>query len=316
MSRADHPLIRRPRRCLALCLAVALTAAACSSSDNAPPDPGTASGPQVGDTFTIALGGPPTLDPYKANPDPTSTFPLNLTYAALIHRNADGTYGGDLAESFAYTDDENKAFVIKIRPNLQFADGTPIDADAVVASLAYFRQVGLNSRTWGGSIDTITATDPLTIQVTNKVPNPDMPFIFSQASLAGSIISPAGLADPSKLGQATFGAGPYVLDTSQSVANDHYVFTPNPNYRDPSARHWQKVVIRVITDPTAAVQSVQAGQVDFSGAPSNLIPAIEAAGLPYSQGPAAIIGVALADRDGTVASPLADQRGATGPELR
>jgi peptide/nickel transport system substrate-binding protein len=99
-----------------------------------------------------------------------------------------------------------------------------------------------------------------------------------------------------------------VLDEAHTVANDHYVFNPNPAYWDKSSQHWRKVVVRVITDQSSAVRAIQAGQVDYTGGAVNLLRDIQAAGLPFSTAPAGVIGIVLADRAGTVVPQLKDQR--------
>ncbi|WP_158849547.1 ABC transporter substrate-binding protein [Saccharothrix deserti] len=254
------------------------------------------------------MSGPPTLDPYKANLDPNSAANINLGYAALIRMNPDRTFTGDLAESFGYTDKQNKVFQLKLRADVKFADGTPVDAAAVVASLEYFRKVGVNAASWGGSISSITAPDSSTVVITNSTSNPVMPMLMSQALLSGSIISPAGLADPGKLAQQTFGAGPYTLDPANTVPNDHYTYTANPNYWNKAQQRWKRVVVRIIPDANATVQAIQANQVDAAAVGPDAGPALTAAGLQHVKAGTALMGMVLADRDGAVAAPLKDAR--------
>lgn len=285
----------------AVCVLAAASVTACS-------DAGGVEASAPGGTLTIAIGGPPTLDPYKANIDPNNIPTVSLAYAPLIRLNADRTFTPDLAESFGYTDKQNKIFQIKLRPGLTFADGAALDAAAVVASLKYMLSVSPKAKTWTGSITDIAATDPLTIVVTNKTPNPVMRQIFSQAVLSGSIIAPSGLVDPTKLAQQTFGAGPYILDGAQTVPNDHYTYVANPNYWNKAGQYWQKVVVRVIPDANARVQAIQAGQVDFASLTADSGPAVKAAGLTSVTASIAVAGMVLADRNGTVAPQLKDVR--------
>ncbi len=279
-----------------------LLAAGCSSNAAA----GNTSGPTG--TLTIAINAAPTLDPYKANVDPNNIQTVSLGYASLIRLNADRSFTEDLAQSYGYSDKENKVFQMKLRSGLKFADGTPITADAVVNSLQYMLKVSPKAKSWAGTISSITAPDASTIVVTNKAPNPVMRQIFSQAILSGSVISPAGLGDPSKLAQQTFGAGPYVLDAANSVPGDHYTFTANPNYWNKANQLWQKVVERVIPDSNATVQAIQAGQIDYAIVNADAGPAVKAANLRTVTSGAAMIGLILADRDGVVDPHLKDVR--------
>lgn len=294
----------RKARWAALPVAAALLLTACSTASSS----GGGSGTSIGDTLTYAVSGPPTLDPYKANLDPNSMTNINLAYAALIRMNPDRTFTGDLAESFKYTDSQNKVFQLKLRPGVKFADGTPVDAAAVVASLEYFRKAGVNAAGWGGSISSITAPDPSTVVITNSTSNPVMPMLMSQALLSGSIISPAGLADPSKLAQQTFGGGPYTLDPAATVPNDHYTYTSNPNYWNKAQQRWKKVVVRIIPDGNATVQAIQTNQVDAAVVGPDAGSALTAAGLQHVKAGTAMMGMVLADRRGTIAAPLKDVR--------
>ncbi|MER7007233.1 ABC transporter substrate-binding protein [Dactylosporangium sp. NPDC000555] len=294
-SRARHGL-------LAATILATFTALTACSGGAAP------AGDKAGRTLTIAVSAAPTLDPYKANVDPNNIQTASLGYASLIRLNADRTYSGDLAESYGYTDTENKIFQMRLRPGLKFADGTPLDAAAVVASLQYMLKVSPNAKSWAGTITGITASDASTIVVTNKSPNPVMRQLFSQAVLSGSVVSPAGLADQATLAERTFGAGPYVLDPAGTVPNDHYTYTINPNYWNKNGQHWQKVVVRVIPDANATVQAIQANQIDYASLNADAGPAVKAAGLKHVTSSVAMIGMMLADRDGTVAPQLKDVR--------
>lgn len=286
-------------RWLFVLLAMGLIVSACGSGGSAE---------SKGDRFTFAISAQPNLNPYLADGNPYNQWVLALAYEPLIRRSPDLSYAGGLAESFRYTDDENKVFELTLREGLKFADGTAVDAEAVKASLDYFLEAGINAKTWGSTIESVEATGPLTVVVNNSRPNPDMPFVLSQTSLAGLIISPAGLADPDKLGQSTFGAGPYVLDEDASVSGSRYVFSPNPNYWNAEAVHWEQVVAMEIADPNSSVKALKAGQVDYIGSAVNLLPEIEAAGLDFFTYPAGVVGVSLADRDGVASPELKDQR--------
>ncbi|WP_431915937.1 ABC transporter substrate-binding protein [Micromonospora wenchangensis] len=258
--------------------------------------------------LTMAVAAPPTLDPYKANIDLNNIPTVALAYAPLIRMNADRTFTGELAESFGYVDRQNKVFQLKLRPGVTFADGTPLDAPAVVKSLEYMRTVSPKAKTWAATIASITAPDAATVVVTNSSPNPVMRQLFSQAILSGSVVSPAGLTDPGQLAQRTFGAGPYQLDPAGTVAGDHYTYLPNPRYWNKEGQHWKKVVVRVLPDANATVQAIQAGQIDYAALNADAGPAVAAAGLKHITASVAVLGMVLADRDGTVAAPLRDVR--------
>lgn len=278
--------------------ALALAATGCGGSS-------TSSG---GDgTLTIVTISPPaSLDPAKANVGSDNWF-VNLAYDTLLRVGEDGKTHPGLATEWGYVGSGNTDFEFKLRPGVKFSDGTPVTAEAVAASLNYARQNGLNV-SWTSSIDSVTATGPDTVRIHNKSANPVLPRLLDQITMVGSIISPKGLADPSKLGTQSFGAGPYVLDPGQTVSGDHYTYKPNPEYWDKSKIHWKKVVLKVIANPQSALQAVKTGQADITTIVPSQVDSAKSGGLATINSPAAFMGVNLADRQGTVAKPLKDQR--------
>jgi len=284
-------------RGLAVAASVALTATGCSGSSTG--DSGAAGG-----TLTVVSASPPaSLDPTKANVGSDNWF-VNLTYDTLLRLGPNGQLEPDLATTWGYVGTGNKVFDLTIRPGVTFSDGSPVTAQAVAASLNYARRNGLNV-SWTSAVSSVTATGPDTVQIQCATPNPDLPGLLDQVSLVGSVISPAGLADPSKMGTASYGAGPYVLDAAKTVAGDHYTYSPNPDYWDKSRIHWKQVVIKIVSNPDSALQAVQTGEADaLSIGPSQAATAVSD-GLTVKYAPVAFVGVNLVDRDGAVSKPLA-----------
>ncbi|WP_219996098.1 ABC transporter substrate-binding protein [Nocardioides humi] len=159
-------------------------------------------------------------------------------------------------------------------------------------------------------VESAKATDEQTVAVTLNAPNPILPVVFSQSSNWGNVISPAGLADPSKLTTETHGAGAYVLDTAQTVDGDHYTFVPNDNYWNPDAIHWEKVVVRVLPDANAALQALKSGQiqVDMNSQGDIVSQARKAGGVDIAEGPGFVQALFLMDRAGELTEALGDVR--------
>ena len=57
------------------------------------------------------------------------------------------------------------------------------------------------------------------------------------------------------------GAGPYVLDRARDGRARPLHVRPNPDYWNKDAIHWNKVVIKTIANPSAALQALKTGQV-------------------------------------------------------
>jgi len=126
--------------------------------------------------------------------------------------------------------------------------------------------------------------------------------------VVGDVISPGGLRSPALLGTRTFGAGPYMLDPSQSVTGDHYTYVPNPGYYNKAAVHWKKVIVRIITDPQSMLNALKTGQVQVGNGDATTIAAARQSGLTVTSAPLLWTGVTLADRGSRLARPLADVR--------
>jgi peptide/nickel transport system substrate-binding protein len=280
-----------------------LTVAACGGQAT-----GTAhatSGGKTGGVLTVGFSvqAPETLDPAKA-PQNYAWFE-ELAYEPLIVQRADGSLAPGLATSWSYTGTGNTTFVLHLRPGVEFSDGSTLTAQNVADDLGYVvKSAGQMSPFFAG--DTFAATGPLTVTIKASSPNPDFPEILTQDDVAGDIISAKGLRTPSMLGTRTFGAGPYMLDASATVAGDQYTYIPNPNYYDKAAAHWEKVVIKVITDPQSMLNAMKTGQIQVANGDPTTIAAAKQAGLTVTSTPDLWMGVTLADRGGVLAKPLAN----------
>lgn len=254
-------------------------------------------------TLTVALPvGPQSMSP-GLDGNGGQNIVQWLAYEPLIRTNADGTFSPGLATSWKYVGG-NLQFDMEIRTGAKFADGTPVTPASVAATINYYLKhpaalshylTGITSATAAGS----------TVTIKLSAPNPILPLVFSQSDNWGDVISPAGLAAPDQLTQKTFGAGAYVLDTTASIAGDHYTFTKNPNYWNPAAQHYGKVIVKVIGDPNAALQSLTSGQIQavINGAPT-LADQAKSSGLQTASGNAGVIGLFLMDRAGVTAPAL------------
>ncbi len=295
--------IRHPRRALlaslAAAAALALTLTGCGGGGSAAP------GADKTVLTAVITGQPKSLNPAEASNG--ITFVTDLAYGSLIDVDASGELVPGLATAWEYVGDTNTQLKITLRPEIVFSDGTPMDAEAVAASINYFKTG--NSATAGAFVDiSAEAQSDGTVLVTSAKPNPIMPQLFTPFYLGGDIIAPAGVAAPDALANQTIGSGPYVLDASQTVAGDHYTYVPNEKYWDQDAIHWEKVVLKVITSVTSAVQALNSGQVDFLVGDVNTVATAEQGNNDVLSAPFYWNGIFILDRDGTVVPALKDVR--------
>lgn len=282
---------------------IALALTGCSGGQQSA---GSSSGEHV---LTLgATSNPVSLDPMLQNVDPINLWFVNLAYDSLVHvDSATGDLKPDLATEWKYTDSTNQTLQLTLREGVKFSDGSALDSKDVVASLEYARKSGVN-KAWLKDVDNVTAVDAKTVQVHSNVPNDALPFLLSQRLLLGSVVSEEGLSNPSTLLNKSQGAGPYVLDPAQTVSNDSYVYVPNQNYWDKSKIKWDKVVIKVVANRTAALQAVQNKQIDIFRADATTAAAAQKANLGIATAPAGLYGVNYVDRAGALTPQLADLR--------
>lgn len=294
---------RRRRTLLSMTAALgvaALALAGCSADSSS----GSSKATQ---TLTYAAAAAPvSLDPALQNVDPINNQYIALAYDPLIRLSAKGTAIPDLATSWKYLDDKSTQFQLTLRSGVKFSDGTTMTADDVVKSIEYMIASGVNGGTWLGKDTTVEATGKLQVLVTTSSSNSVLPFLLNQRTHLGSVISAKGLENTADLKSGSYGAGPYMLDTSATIANDTYVFVQNPNYWDTSKQHWKKVVIKVAGSTSAALQAVENGDADLMRGDVTTGTAAASAGLTVKTASAGLYGVGYLDRDGEISAPMAN----------
>jgi peptide/nickel transport system substrate-binding protein len=132
-------------------------------------DPADDNGPKV---LNLSMPAPAvSLDP--AAMMTTSMWATTLAYDSLIGLNPKGELVPALAESWGYVGDENKEFELKLRSGVKFSDGTELNADVVIANLEHYREEAPQGAKLN-NIETMTAVDPLTVNLKLKKPQPNL----------------------------------------------------------------------------------------------------------------------------------------------
>jgi peptide/nickel transport system substrate-binding protein len=292
------------RRCRAtasavMAVAATLALAACGGGGDS------AVGAGGGGTLTYGLSqAPDSLNPAKGVYDPDR----EISSDPLLRMAKDGTVGPALATKWGYVGKGNKTFELTLRHGVKFSDGTPLDAAAVKSWLEYFEQAKNSYVALMGKIDSIETPDDSTVRINLAQANPIVPQLLTNHFSWGSVQSPTALKNPKSLDAKPVGAGPYALDSGQSVTGDHYTYVPNKYYYDKSRIHWNKIVTRVIANPSSRLQALQTGQIQgAAGEYSTMGPATKA-GLqvfPYRVIEQAFL---ITDAGGQVVKPLGDVR--------
>jgi peptide/nickel transport system substrate-binding protein len=204
---------------------------------------------------------PSQLDPHSAVSEPIEFRTLNLIYDRLLTINADGSIGPMVATEWAYAED-GMALNLTLREDVQFHDGSPLDAAAVVANIERVRTLPNATGISLTNVVSAEATGPYAVRIGLKAPTTEVPAAL--ASNAGMIINPSLLAtgDPSA---TTDGSGPYVLDEFvPSVSMALKRADDVDEYWDADAAQVARFEFTEFSDPTATTNALRSGQIDFA----------------------------------------------------
>jgi peptide/nickel transport system substrate-binding protein len=291
---------------LALTTVTALALSGCAGdSDDQPTQSSGGRAPLL----TFAVSAPATgMNPTTVN-TAFASYAL-AAYEPLVYFGPGGVYQPALAESWEIAEG-NTAISLRLRSGVTFADGSPVDAAAVKASLEYCGSSASINALALRDLDSIELTDDLSLTLRLKQANPLLLNMVSQELGCGMIISPAGLAqiDDLTVDSPSAGAGAYVYDPQQSVPGDTYTYTANPRYYDPSKQHFDKLVLKVMMEPQAALNALTTGQVDVAtGSLATAQQAAQSQSVEMSWIPVVWAGLNLIDRDGALTPAMGDVR--------
>jgi peptide/nickel transport system substrate-binding protein len=213
-----------------------------------------------------------------------------------------------LAIKWGYSADK-KSFDITLRPDAKFNDGTPVDAETVKASIELYKKSGTFAST-AAAITSITVTSPTTLSLNLSTPDPTLPYLLSQDGVVGLVYSKKALADPTLMTSGSYGAGPYQLDPSATIAGTTYTYVPNKFYWNQASIHYKKLVIKVIVNSTSVLEAMKTGQVDavWGADPATAAAADGQPDVDLTFAAVSFDGLWLYDRDGSVCPALKDVR--------
>jgi peptide/nickel transport system substrate-binding protein len=146
------------------------------------------------------------------------------------------------------------SYTVQLRQGIQFNDGTPFDAQAVLASYQrYVTYSGSSRASDFASVDSVNATGPYTVVFHLK--ERDSTFTGNMY-----VLSPTALA---RLGDgfasAPVCAGPFMFD--HRVIGDNVTVIKSPYWYDRKDVFLDKIVFKPITDPAAAAAALEAGDI-------------------------------------------------------
>lgn len=253
-----------------LALAALTTAFGSSARSRSSPVSGSSSSPAHGGHLTIVTVGSQwlNLDPANSQAGPGL---LNLMFDSLFTVNAKLQVVPQLATNYSVSNGGTTT-TIHLRQGVDFQDGTPLNANAVVFNLKRYMTPSSGCYTYLQPVESITATNPSTVVVTFS--KPYAAFISILASWnCGMMASPTAVQqEGASFGTHPVGAGPFKF---QSEVLDVYVkMTRWSGYWQKGRPYLDSVEYESVGNDSSAMSALEAGnaQVFNSGATAGVTP--------------------------------------------
>ncbi|HEY7385867.1 MAG TPA: ABC transporter substrate-binding protein [Beijerinckiaceae bacterium] len=202
-------------------------------------------------------------DPDVLDPTLARTYVGRIVFASLCDKLFDIDEKLNIVPQLALsheTLDDGKAVVIKLRPNVKFHDGEPLDAEAAKYSIErHLTMQGSFRRPELAEVDNVQVVDPLTIRLNLK--KPFAPLLSQLTDRAGMMMSPKAAKEAGdKFGQKPVCAGPYKF--VERVQQDRIVVERFADYWNKDNVHIDRITYVPITDSTVRLANLKAGQLD------------------------------------------------------
>ncbi|CAN5544355.1 ABC transporter substrate-binding protein [soil metagenome] len=240
-------------------LAIALFLAACGGGEE------TDQPVEVDDTLNLAFFA----DMSTADPDVFYDIEglavMQSVYDGLLRYTDDGTeFEGQLAESWEVSDD-GLTFTFTLRDGLTFADGTPLDSEAIQASFERRTAVEQGPSYMLAGVDSYETPDPATFVVNLK--EPDVAFLHYLASAwSPKAVNPTVLDENADdlaqkvLETSSAGSGPYVIE--EFTLGTGYTLQRNNNYWGEEP-YFSTVEVAITPDVSSQILALERGDLDL-----------------------------------------------------
>lgn len=207
------------------------------------------------------------IDPHFYNATPNNNI-WNEIFDGLTSLSPNGKVLPDLAVSWEATSETT--WVFHLREGVKFHDGSPFTAEDVAFSLERAQHVPNSPGGFSGYIGTVAsakALDELTVEVTTKSIDPNLPGNLSAIAIVSKAHGEGATTNDYNSGVAAIGTGPYKFaDFRQDEKVD---LIRNEAYWD-VAPEWKTVTYQMIPSPGARTAAILSGDVDVIEQPNSL----------------------------------------------
>src|SRR5882757_833466 len=203
-------------------------------------------------------------DPDILDPSLGRTYVGRIVFSAVCDKLFDIDRKLNIVPQLALsyeTADDGKAVVIKLRPNVKFHDGEPLDAEAAKFSIErHMTMQGSFRKSELANVDHVEVVDPLSIRLVLKTPY--APLIAQLTDRSGMMVSPKAAKEAGdKFGLHPVCAGPYKF--VERVQQDRMVFEKFADYWNKDNVLIDRVVFLPIVDVTVRLANLKSGGLDL-----------------------------------------------------
>lgn len=236
--------------------------AACSPIDSEGGDEGTAGDRPIrpGGELRVALAEEPDLlDPTLAR-TLVGRVVFNAICEKLYDVDAELNLVPQLAAELPEVSEDGLTMMMPVRQGVMFADGTPLNAEAVKTSLDRHRELEGSARSSElASVESVEVVDEFTVQVNLNAPFSPLTSVLADRS--GMIMSPTALEEKGEdFGTDPVCVGPFRF--SDRVAQDRIEVVKDSNYYDADNVHLDQVTYLIIADSTTRFNNLLSGDVE------------------------------------------------------
>ncbi len=220
--------------------------------------PGIGTGkPKRGGTITVGLNSE--IDgflPSTNHFDNSGLTYANSVYDTLTMIAADGSAKPYLAKSVTPNPDLT-VWTITLRPGITFHDGSPLNADVVLANIQSLQSSALTGQALKGVVSSIAKVSDMAVAITCSEPIVAFPHYL--ATQVGYIVAMAQLESQSST--KPVGTGPFSL--VEWVPNDHMTVKRNPHYWRAGLPYLDGVTYRPIAQDQSRENSLKSRTIDL-----------------------------------------------------
>jgi peptide/nickel transport system substrate-binding protein len=207
-----------------------------------------------GGDFVYALPSfPKSFDPLTVSAASDRTVGAAV-YDTLLDLDEQGVPQPLLASSYDSPDD-GATWVVGLREGIEFSDGSPFDAAAVVAHTERMMnpENACACASLIGALESVEASGPMEVSYHLSPPSASFPVLLAES--LGMIVGPANTPEN------PVGAGPFLYEETRD--GEYISVVANPNYWQEGLPYLDSVEYRVLPDPATRLAALESGDIDM-----------------------------------------------------